>query len=235
VPAVAHVAPAALSIPLANVLAPADPANPINLAIDYLGALPHVHTTISIEFNAVIGGATRTYGPITFPDVPVDARTRTRVIPETALLAALNPLVAADLAAHRLQPRGVLTAGMITIAPQLDGIPLEPVILTNAFAINLVDQRAAAPDGAALARSPGRPAAGRGGMPPALRPGAPVVEPPAPVDPGLRRASRAASGGMAPATPAAGPAGRSPEQSRRPRLLHRLTRGFREPSAGPSR
>ncbi len=177
VPSLAHVTPGALKVRLTNPLVP-DPTNPADLALDFLGTLPQIHTDVRIEFNAAINGRATTIGPIQFLDVPVRQKTGLRVIPEATLLAMLNPFVAPRNGLNPLQPPTVLMAGTITITPRYDGITMEPIILDNAFEVDLIADR---PPSLPRSATPGTAgiSMARALIPPPVRP-----------DPSVRRTMR---------------------------------------------
>ena len=257
---VAQISPSAFQVTLAanaaGVVTASPGPNASDVTLDWLSDGGRVQSSLTIELTmdgAPVGSLTfsDSAGDITFQKKSAAAPGK-RTIAKATFLAKLNALLAT--AANKPTPgKGrVLNARTISITPQLDGVPLAPVLVDSPFEIDTDPF----PKAAAVTRQGATTVAGRGSAPiGSLRPGAAAHDPTVAassstlgrgvVMPPLRDSSiaRAATGKNRPVsrslTPPL-PSGRAPEaappavsareSSRtpatqgRPRLLQRLFR-----------
>jgi hypothetical protein len=112
-----------------------------DITIDWLGNVVNLQANVTFDFT--LEGAP--VGSITFVDGlggDIKPSKGVRVIRKDAFLGKLNsltaPLLATSLANPRakLAPGSVLQVRTISLAPQVDGIPLAPILVNAPFAIN---------------------------------------------------------------------------------------------------
>jgi hypothetical protein len=165
VSAIPHIVPPALLVKLqgANNTLGADPRNPSDVSIDWLGGVTNLQAHVSIDLSTTAAGVLAPIGTISFTDGPggeIQLKAGLRVIPEAAFLAKLNALVAPLVQQGKITAKSIINARKVTITPQLDGnAPLAPIDVNNPFEID-VSQVSLKPDVPALARAAGTPALG---------------------------------------------------------------------------
>ena len=104
-------------------------------------AATKVQANVSFDFTTTLNGVVTPIGTLSFTDGvggSIQLKGGMRVIPEAVFLAQLNTLVTPLVAANKIKgPPVVINARTITILPQLDGITLAPILVTNPFEVDL--------------------------------------------------------------------------------------------------